>query len=118
MNKENFEEWKKDHGKDCQANYSGSAPGIETEVAIRIFGRSVQKHGAYYLKYYGNGDSKSYEKVQNICNGKHATKYECIGHYQKRVGNRLRELREKTKGLGGKNKLKCVKVKRKKRKVD
>ena len=31
-------------------------------------------------------------------------KYECIGHYQKRVGNRLRNLRKKTKGLGGKNK--------------
>ena len=43
-----FEEWKKDHEKDCQANYSGSAPGMETEGAIRIFGRSVQKHGAYY----------------------------------------------------------------------
>ena len=31
-------------------------------------------------------------------------KYECIGHYQKRVSNRHRKLRAKTKGLGGKNK--------------
>ena len=31
-------------------------------------------------------------------------KYECIRYYQKRVGNRLRNLRKKTKGLGGKNK--------------
>ena len=62
VNKEKFEEWKKDHEKDCQANYSGSAPGMETEGAIRIFGRLVQKHGAYYLKYNGDGDSKSYEK--------------------------------------------------------
>ena len=31
-------------------------------------------------------------------------KYECIGHYQKRVGNRLRKLRKELK-LGGKNRL-------------
>ena len=33
---------------------------------------------------------------------------ECIGHYQKRVGSRLRKLRARTKGLGGKNKVKNV----------
>ena len=31
-------------------------------------------------------------------------KYECIGHYQKRVVNRIRKLRARTKGLGGKDK--------------
>ena len=31
-------------------------------------------------------------------------KYECLGHYQKRVGNRLRKLRQRVKGLGGKDK--------------
>ena len=31
-------------------------------------------------------------------------KYECISQYQKRVDNRLRKLRARTKGLGGKNK--------------
>ena len=89
---------------------------METEGAIRIFGRSVQKHGAYYVKYYDDGDSKSYEKVQNVYNGKHVIKYECIGYYQKRVSNRLRKLQSKTEGLGGKNKLKCVKGKKQKAK--
>ena len=28
-------------------------------------------------------------------------KYECIGHVQKRVGNRLRKLKKKVKGLSG-----------------
>ena len=27
-------------------------------------------------------------------------KLECVGHYQKRVGNRLRNLKKKGKGLG------------------
>ncbi|GFX24980.1 uncharacterized protein TNCV_1279161 [Trichonephila clavipes] len=33
------------------------------------------------------------------------TKFECIGHVQKRVGSRLRKLKTKTKGLSGKGKL-------------
>ena len=36
-------------------------------------------------------------------------KYECLGHYQKRVGNHLRKLRRQGKGVGGKAKSK-VKV--------
>ena len=35
---------------------------------------------------------------------KKVIKYESIGHYQKRVGNRLRKLRKELK-LGGKNRL-------------
>ena len=31
-------------------------------------------------------------------------KYGCLGHYQIRVGNRLRKLRQRVKGLGGKAK--------------
>ncbi|GFX84412.1 uncharacterized protein TNCV_4135221 [Trichonephila clavipes] len=33
------------------------------------------------------------------------TKYECIGHVQKRVGARLRKLKSKNKNLSGKGKL-------------
>ncbi|GFW83704.1 uncharacterized protein TNCV_668171 [Trichonephila clavipes] len=33
------------------------------------------------------------------------TKFECIGHVQKRVGSHLRKLKIKTKGLSGKGKL-------------
>ena len=66
--------------------------------AARIFERSIQKHGVRYTKYYDDVDSKSFEKVRDIYQGR------CIGHYQKMVGNRLRNLRKKTKGIGGNNK--------------
>ena len=75
---------------------------MQTEGAIRIFKRPVKKCGVRYLKYYGDGDSKSFEKVEHIYPGETVRKYECIGHYQKRVGNRLRKLRTPIKGLGGK----------------
>ena len=40
----------------------------------------------------------------HIYQGTIVQKFECISHYQKRVGNRLRKLRIRTKGLSGKNK--------------
>ena len=98
--------WKANHVTEYSANYAGSAPRMETEGAMRIFKRSVEKHGMRYVKYYGDGDSKSFEKVEHIYPGVVVKKMECIGHYQKRVGNRLRKLRARTKGLGGKNKVK------------
>ena len=72
---------------------------------MRIFKPSVEKHGMRYVKYYCHGDSKSFEKFKHIYPGEVVKKMECIGHYQKRVGNRLRKLRARTKGLGGKNKV-------------
>ena len=68
----------------------------------KIFQRSVEKHGIRYISYYGDGDSKSYEEVKNVYPGITVEKYECIRHYQKWIGNRLRKLRAKAKGLGGK----------------
>ena len=96
-NKELYEEWKENHESECNANYSGSAPSIEAEG-------SVEKDGVAFLSYYGDSDSKAFEKVENIYPSSTVVKYECIGHNQKKVGNRLRKLRNRTKGLGGKNK--------------
>ena len=61
------------------------------------------------MKYYGNGDSSSFSAVENIYKtDKTVKKFEWLGHYQKRVGNRLRKLRQRTKGLGGKAKAKTL----------
>ena len=56
--------------------------------------------------YYGDGDSKAFQTVENVYEGQKVQKYECIGHYQKRVANRLRKLKQRLKGLGGKAKAK------------
>ena len=32
-------------------------------------------------------------------------KLECVGHYQKRIGSRLRKLKKREKGLGGRGRL-------------
>ena len=73
----------------------------------RIFKRSHEKHGLHYTKYFGDGDSKSYQRVKNIYqdSGKNVEKFECIGHVQKRVGAALRKLRKDKKDVRGKGKL-------------
>ena len=77
---------------------------MEAAGATKISQRPVEKHGVRYISYYGDGDRKSYEEVKNVYPGITVEKYECIGDHQKRVGNRLRKFRAKTKGLHGKNK--------------
>ncbi|GFX75424.1 CCHC-type domain-containing protein [Trichonephila clavipes] len=56
-------------------------------------------------KFYGDGDSKSHLAVKDIYGIDSVRKYECIGHIQKRVGSKLRIIKTKEKGLGGKGKL-------------
>ena len=98
-----YNKWKSVHV--CNQNYIGSSPNMEKVGAITIFGRSLERHNLYYTTFYGDGDSKAYPAVKDTYGPyKLMYKLECIGHYQKRVGNRLRKLK-KAKKLGGKGKL-------------
>ena len=75
---------------------------------LRLLIYFLETYGIRYLKYFGDGDSSSFNAIKNIYPGVLSQKYECLGHYQKRVGNRLRKLRQRVKGLGGKSKVKEV----------
>ena len=95
--------WKSNH--ECSVNYTGSAPNMEPLAAKRIFERSVEKYGLRNMDNYGDGDSKSYMQVINVYPCMEITKYEYIGHVQKRVGCRLRNVVRRNKRVGGKGKL-------------
>ena len=66
---------------------------MESEGATRIFGRSVEKYGVRYLQYYSDGDSKSFEIVENIYPSQKVVVYrplpekgyENLGHEQKEL---------------------------------
>ena len=92
--------WKENHRDQCKQNHDGTAPAMEVSGATRIFERSIEERGARYTEYYGDGDSKAYSTVRNIYEGKEVAKFECIGHYQKRIGTRLLKLKKNNKGLG------------------
>ena len=81
-------------------NHNGSALAMEAAGAKIIFERSSVERAAHYTGYYGDGDSKAYSEVRNIYGDKKVETFECVGHYQKRVGTRLRKLKKDSKGLG------------------
>lgn len=89
----------------CKANYSGSAPSMEVSGAKKIFNRSIEKYNTRYTEYIGDGDSKSFNSIEYTYEGVTVTKKECVGHVQKRVGTRLRNLKKSVKGLSGRGKL-------------
>ena len=68
---------------------------------------------AWYSHYIGDGDTSSYSEVVKSKPyeqyGVSPVKLECVGHVQKRLGTRLRELRKSYRGtktpLTGKGKL-------------
>ncbi|GFW86415.1 uncharacterized protein TNCV_4331991 [Trichonephila clavipes] len=86
----------------CHSNFQGSALKMEAVGSTRIFQCSIVKRGLKYAHYYGDGDSKGFISVKDTYGKDSVTKYECIGHVQKRVGARLRKLKSKNKNLSGK----------------
>ncbi|GFW22227.1 uncharacterized protein TNCV_1429811 [Trichonephila clavipes] len=98
-----YESSKADHI--CQCNFTGSSSKMEIVGASRIFLRSEKNRRLQYTQYYGDGDSKAFMSVKDTYGLNSVTKFECIGHVQKRVGSRLRKLKTKTKRLSGKGKL-------------
>ena len=93
-----YEEWHTHHS--CSMNHSKSSGAMEAEGAVEIFRRSETKHKLRYVEYIGDGDTGSFAKVvQSRPYGDSILpqKLECIGHVQKRVGTRLRNLRKEYK---------------------
>ncbi|GFY08345.1 uncharacterized protein TNCV_1357511 [Trichonephila clavipes] len=60
-----YQEWKKSHEPYCVKNHSGSSNKIEGEGMKRIFKRSLLERNAKYVKYIGDGDTKTFPELQN-----------------------------------------------------
>ncbi|XP_028412728.1 uncharacterized protein LOC114535641 [Dendronephthya gigantea] len=97
---------KAEHVGKCKVNHIGSSASMKTEGVKRIFERSEKDRKLQYTEYFGDGDNKAYSEVENVYDGIHVEKKECVGHVQKRVGTALRKLKKEHKGIGGKGKLK------------
>ncbi len=84
------QEFWQSHKDQCQANYSGSSPGMDVKGAVTLWSRSLQ-HGL--RSFIGDGDSKAFDSVTTA--KPYGTEYSirtsnCIGHVQKRMGTSLR----------------------------
>lgn len=88
------------HEPNCQKNYEGSSGGMEVQAAVAVCRRSLASRGVRYVKFLGDGDSKSFGAVaaDKPYGQKQVEKLECVGHVQKRMGHRLRSLVSSNKG--------------------
>ena len=93
-----YDRWKEKHK--CKINHKKSAGAMEAVGAVNIFHQSVDKYKLRYMKYIGDGDTESFGKVVKArpYGDLLPVKLECVGHVQKRLGTRLRKLRQNYKG--------------------
>ena len=56
-------DWWEAHQKDCSANYYGSSGAMETEGAVRIWSRSIEKHKLRYTTMISDGDSSTFPTI-------------------------------------------------------
>ncbi|GFX90877.1 uncharacterized protein TNCV_3167081 [Trichonephila clavipes] len=107
-----YEEWKLKHQPHCVKNHIGSSSKMEVDGMKEIFQRSVPQRNAKYIKYIGDGDTKTFPELQRTAPYS-KEKVECVGHMQKRMGARLRKLKTMNRGkklsdgksISGKNRL-------------
>lgn len=94
---EEYVDWIDEHILECNANHEGSAGLMEVSAVKEMFKRSEEKHGLKYLMYIGDGDAKTFNAVfdSKPYDPIMIQKKECVGHVQKRLGKRLRDLKKK-----------------------
>ena len=88
----------------CLINHTGSAGSMESAGLVDCFMSSSETRKLRYTHYIGDRDSKTYLDVvkNDPYPGTVVEKLECVGHIQKRVSNRLHNLRNTMKTpLGG-----------------
>ena len=102
-----YEEWYALHEERCHANHNGSAGKMEPDAIVEMFSRSESLYNIRYTFYIGDSDSKAHKSIQDAkpYGDFPIIKKECIGHIQKRLGTRLRNLKKEVKNLGGRGKL-------------
>lgn len=110
-----FQKWNDNHAPLCLKNHSGSSGKMECDGMVTIFQRSQSERGVRYTNYIGDGDSKTFLSISESkpYGDTAVTKLECVGHIQKRMGTRLRNLKKEIgskklsdgKGLSGKGRL-------------
>ena len=78
---------------------------METVAVVNIFSRSMNSYGLRYLKFFGDDHFQLLRKFTVVLM---LSSIIVLDTTKKRVGNRLRKLRKRVKGLSGRGKAKEV----------
>ncbi|XP_070395670.1 uncharacterized protein [Dermacentor albipictus] len=108
-NDDGYGDWAVNHK--CMKNIDCNAGRMETEAAIILFNRSLEKNGLRYTTIFTDGDSRTFHALTSggVYGYISIEKKDCLNHVHKRMGTALRNLVEKKKAqgesLGGKGNL-------------
>ncbi|GFU98306.1 uncharacterized protein TNCV_3005901 [Trichonephila clavipes] len=74
---------------------------MECRGILSIYQRSETSRKASYTQYLGDGDTKGFLTIKKakVYGNTEVEKLECVGHVQKRMGTRLRNILKTSKGL-------------------
>lgn len=73
----------------CGINYQGSSGGMEVDGLVNAIRSIYDKYGYQVTKYLSDGDSRAYKKACEVFEWS-IEKLECVNHFSKRLGTRLR----------------------------
>ncbi|GFV11708.1 uncharacterized protein TNCV_976971 [Trichonephila clavipes] len=92
---------KKKPCENCAKNYEGFSGGMECRGVLSIFQRSETSRKACYTQYLGDGDSKGFLTIKKakVYGDTEVEKLECVGHVQKHMGTRPRNILKMSKGI-------------------
>ncbi|CAF1178976.1 unnamed protein product [Rotaria sordida] len=103
----------------CGKNFYEPSGNMEASCILRMFRRSQKKYGVRYVKYVGDGDSKTFSKLKKETpyKGIEIQKIEDINHFGKHLKRALEKIKrqcDKTmlsdgKRIGGKGRLTTIK---------
>lgn len=65
-----YEDWYEEHQDSCSM-HKGSAGKMEVDSVVEMFGRSEEKHGLKFVKYIGDGDSKTFKGIRTAENSQY-----------------------------------------------
>lgn len=101
----------------CQKNFDGKSGAMEAEAARRMWSRSLTRKFRY-VTFVGDGDSSAFMAVTQLNQGEgpydtvRVKKEECVNHVCKRMGTRLRKMKQEasviTKTKTGKTRKKSL----------
>lgn len=78
----------------CYKNWDGSSSGMESDIIVEGFLKSVEMYGVKYARFVGDGDSNVHKKLLDSRPYLNITveKIECKNHLFRNMCNKIRDL--------------------------
>ena len=85
---EKFEEWQLEHlaSGECDMNFEGSSPAMESEGAVVIWKRLIALHKMRYRWMVSDGDSKAFGSIEHVYDDCVVEKLDCVWSCPKENG--------------------------------